>query len=392
MSRRFGSSRFGSPRFGSSRSGSRPDARDLAERISQDGQEGISRSGEVAGRGQLSMPDGCRVPGEHWMAWSIPLMTICGTSVRLHIALLVWGVAELVVAAGRQGVGLLPGLAAMYAILGALLARECLRAVVLRIAERPAESTNRMVVLWPGAAAVHPMVAQRQWAARHSSVRAAVVGIASGGVLVGMMAVVLLASGGTWEMLGFSLFRPAASMEQFGIGHGWLMWAWWLYAASVMVFAVNLLPLRPMDGGELAHRMVRARWRIVPPLLWIGVVMAGLIGLGLMTDSARLVGLAAWAGGWSILRSSRGGRGDQGLGCVQKEPEEGAMGPTMEPTMELAMGPTRGNGDAIEPLLYRLRTGGIDGLSAADLAHLDQISAELRDRLHPVSEGPKSLG
>lgn len=368
--------------IGSSRFGLRPDARGRSARLNAIGNEETMQVGEGA------TPAHRRTPREHWMAWSIPLMSICGTSVRLHIAVLAWGGAELVVAVGRQGVGLLPGLAAVYATLGALLARECLRAVVLRIAERPAESTSRMVVLWPGAAAVHPMVAQRQWAARHSSVRGAVVGIACGGVLVGLMTVVLLASGGTWEMLWFGLLRPAASVEQFGIGHGWLMWAWWLYAASVMVFAVNLLPLRPMDGGELAHRMVRGKWRSVPPLLWIGVVMTGLIGMGLVTDSARLVALAAWAGGWSILRSRQGGQAEQVLGGVPEEPKVEAMGPVMGPVV----GKMMGKGEAIERLLDRLRTGGIDGLSAAELARLDQISAELRDRLHPLSEGPKSPG
>lgn len=322
--------------------------------------------------------------GGHWLTWSLPVMTVCGTSVRLHIGFAAWGVVEVCMSMTRGGVGLLPGLAAVYALLGVLIVREALRAFVLSTCDRSGTATDRFAIVWPGAVVIRPCTPKNGFAARHARIRTAVAGLASGGVVVGVMCGLVLLAGGTSELLWFDLLHPATSVGQFGITQGWLFWAWWLYAMSVVAFVADLLPLRPMDGGMLAMEILRRRsdegeWR--PAAMLVGLI-AGMAGLAVVTDSARLLGLVGIAGVWSVFEMRAGQQGAEEMGA-EVVAEDGLKYER------------EGRRTGVDALMARLRSEGVMGLSAAEVAELDQIAAELRDRLetgaaHPQDDVPGS--
>lgn len=334
------------------------------------------QSGLIAGVDRWLGAIRCGVKSnQHPLSWSFPLMSVFGTSVRIHAAFFFWGIVELAASMTSRGSGLLVALAAVYSTLTVLLLREWIRAAVLASTDRSGQHTDRIIVLWPGVASVQAMPTRCELAARHTSIRTSVAGLASGGVVVGVTTGIMLWAGGSSEMLAFPPLQPSLAIEHAGGTHGLLMWAWWMYAASVLVFLINLIPLRPLDAGQLIAEVMHGRRFQNASRIGIGVVLVILVAAAMLFDSTRLLALASFAGVWTALR----GRPVKVVETLSPAFQSSADRLELSDVESV---PVEGLGQAI----VRLRSGGIEHLTLAELAELDQLSAELRDRLHPDSE------
>lgn len=314
----------------------------------------------------------------HPLSWSLPLLTVGGYAIRLHVLFLAWGACEVILAMGATGVGVQSALAAVYGLLTVLVGKECIRAVV--DGERMPRvrgsgggggwSGGKIAVLWPGGTVGEGASCEGR-RAKECDTRHAVVGIAASFVVVGVSSAMLLASGATWDMLVFSPFHPAQAIADLGVAHGWMLWAWWLYAMSVVMCAVNLIPMRPMDAGVLIASITRGGkwWRHVPLMGWL--LAALLICMAIVCDSTRLVALVACCAWWTT--------------CGRREIEREEWDP-------VTVGPAVDDERAVAAInaWSRLREHGVGSISARELAMLDQWQAELRDRLHPEDQHPQN--
>jgi hypothetical protein len=271
-------------------------------------------------------------------------------------------------AMGGSGVGVQSALAAVYGLLVVLLGKECMRAVADSDEMPRGWGGGRIAAVWPGGTIGIGGVSGVGRAARERAVRHAVAGIASSVVMVGMSSAVLLASGASWDMLVFGPLRPGQAIAGMGVAQGWMLWAWWLYAMSVLACVMNVLPLRPLDGGVLLENLAGSRgWREgVVMVRW--VVVGGVIAVAMVGDSARLVALVACCVWW-MMRNE-----------VRREELE-----IVEP---VAVGPGVADEREVETInaWTRLRERGVDALTAREVALLDQVQAEMRDRLHPEDD------
>ncbi|MBU6413322.1 MAG: M50 family metallopeptidase [Planctomycetes bacterium] len=312
----------------------------------------------------------------HPLSWSLPFVTVRGCSIRLHALFVVWGASEILISVAQPGASVQSALACVYAMLAVVLCREMMRAALDRgTVPRRGDtgwSGRQTSVMWPGGAvcagAYGVWGAAAGGVARFRRVRHAVVGLACGAVLVGVASGTLLASGASWEMLVFNPLHPSEAIRKWGVEQGWMLWAWWLYAASVVAFLMNLIPLRPMDGGVLAGEVLsHAGWE--SQRSFAGVLAgAVLIGLAVAFDSTRGVALVACCAWWSL--SNRGEVDDVVFA------DEVDLSATSDPQ----------EGHWLVDALTRLRTHGPGALTGKEISELDQIQADLRDHLHLESD------
>ncbi len=321
----------------------------------------------------------------HPLSWSLPFVTVRGCSIRLHALFVVWGVCEILISVSQPGASVQSALACVYAMLAMLVCREMMRAALDRgMMLRRCDtgwSGRPSTVLWPGGAVCEGPRGVAGGVARFRRVRHAVVGLACGAVLVGVASGLLLASGASWEMLVFNPLHPAAAIRSWGVEQGWMLWAWWLYAASVVALLVNLVPLGPMDGGVLAGEVfLQAGWE--SQRRFAGVLAGAVfMVLAVAFDSTRGVALVACCAWWSLSEHA-----DVGEVVFAGEVDLSAARETQE-------------GHWVGDALARLRNHGPGALSGKEISELDQIQAELRDHLHPETDRqigqhgqPKSTG
>lgn len=306
----------------------------------------------------------------HPLSWSLPLMTVRGTSVRLHAVFVAWGACELILAMGVSGVGVQSALAAVYGLLAVLVFKEMIRGVA--DAEEVPGSVGgstwrggRIAVLWPGGTFGQGGVRGGGNVSRETAARHAVVGIAASAVMVGISSAIVLASGATWDMLWFSPLHPAKAIAESGVTQGWMLWAWWLYAMSVVACGVNLIPLGRTDAGVLVESLASGKWwkEQVPLAGWL--IAAVVICTAIVFDSTRLVAVVACCAWWSM-------KGERASAVERVARDAVAVGPALADERAVAT----------INAWTRLRAGGVESISVREIALLDQWQAELRDRLH----------
>ncbi len=218
-------------------------------------------------------------------SWSVPAGRVLGIEFRLHWFFLVFVIARLLTALGRDG-GI--GFALEAAFMSALFLIVALHEIGHCLACRRVGGEADRVLLWPlgGLAMVSP---PQNWKAAFITT--------AGGPAVNVLlwpilgGVLLLWGAPVASVLWFNPFDPASvtSGPWFNSGSSFAFYAkvivWWVYFLNLVLLAFNvLLPMFPMDGGRLLQEFLWGR---------IGYARSMRIATGLGMAAAIVVGVFA---------------------------------------------------------------------------------------------------
>ncbi|MFG0243507.1 MAG: hypothetical protein ACF8R9_12045 [Phycisphaerales bacterium JB054] len=314
--------------------------------------------------------------GESPVWWAVPLVTLGGCRVRVHVVAVVFALAVLAYAVWN-GLGptyVATGLVALAAVVGL---HEAARghALVRWFGRRPAD-----VTLWPLGAVWRFDDGGERGGARSEGVGAA--------VGLGMLVAVAAAAGATFALvtgsadaLVFEPLRPGLVMAEIS-GHSTpatvgLVALWQVYAAAVYVLVLNLLPMLPLDEGVLVRAVFdRGGSRAVAPRLGL-LTAVGLLAGGLLTGLPIVasVGLCGGVYCWHVWQQERFAVDPAGVDRWRA-------------VLDLPADESGGGGDPIpardredvERILAKISASGIGSLSRAEKRTLREATDRLRGR------------
>lgn len=199
-----------------------------------------------AGRGRPTF--GLR---EDPLTWSfpIPLLRLLSLRIRVHAIVPIWAGAEMVASLPQGNMGSLHKACVVISLLLVSLVREGLRGCLAR---RLGSDVDH-VTIWP-VGGLTPVV--RPGTTRPILAEAG--GLAASLALVPVLGGAALLAGASPSML-YELNPLAPSATATALRSGWLIAAWWAYYANLLILAVNLLPMFPLDGGRILQAWLRER-------------------------------------------------------------------------------------------------------------------------------------
>ncbi|MCE7973570.1 MAG: hypothetical protein DYG92_04480 [Leptolyngbya sp. PLA1] len=226
--------------------------------------------------------------GEDPVAWSFPLVRLGATRLRVHWFVPLWVGAELLAWLPEHALGLAHVVAVVGALMLLAVIREGARVGVARWLGSEADTT----AVWPlgGLTPVSVLGTPRPLLADLG-------GLLAGLCLLPVLAWACVKVGCVAEALAPDLLLPrvtAATLrtpEQVAV--------WWVYYATMLQIAANLVPAGPFDAGRAVGALARGRLGSRGALVAarIGLLAsAGLFVYGCAAGETRLILVAAFAG------------------------------------------------------------------------------------------------
>jgi stage IV sporulation protein FB len=176
---------------------------------------------------------------------SVPLFTAFGIRVRAHSALIVF-IASMLLFNWSEGYGWSSKLVSMSMLFGVILLHEFGHCFAARVVGGWASE----ILLWPTGGLAFPETPPRPWARFFTAAGGPLVNFA----ICAISAAVVLSLGGHY----FVQLNPLHSlMPPAEIGwHRPAFYAWWLFIVSGLLLALNLLPIYPLDGGQMLQAVL----------------------------------------------------------------------------------------------------------------------------------------
>lgn len=232
--------------------------------------------------------------GDNPFTWALPLGTVAGIRVRVHLMYAIWLAIELLIAWG-QG---LPSLRMTAMTLGALFVLVLLHEFGHCLACRWVRGTADDILMWPlgGLASCRPPHAWRPNLV--TTLGGPLVNVALFPVFGGA----LLLTTGTMDTVLFNPFSPGASSSTAFIAGGWtgsVLWSFHYANAALLAFNM-LVPMFPMDCGRVVQNLLWWRMgyrRSMSVAVTLGLVVASAMGLAaLATQQHMLLAVAIFGG------------------------------------------------------------------------------------------------
>jgi Zn-dependent protease len=228
------------------------------------------------------------------MTGSVPLFTAFGIRVRMHASLLVMVVLVLLFGLG-QGFTWQDRVESMAILFGIILIHEFGHCFAARSVGGEAHD----ILMWPlgGLAMAH--APRRPWPTFVTVAGGPLVNV----LICAICGIILYLSGGwvPWN----PLWTP------YGQWHGWLdiiRYVYWIYSVSWMLLLFNLLPIFPLDGGQLLQSMLWPKFGYYKSMNFacitgmVGAIAGGMVALA--TFSIMLA-LLAYSGFVTCLNMRR---------------------------------------------------------------------------------------
>jgi stage IV sporulation protein FB len=222
------------------------------------------------------------------LSGSVPLFTAFGIRVRAHNALIVFIACELLLD-WTKGYDLSNKLVSMGMLGGVILLHEFGHCFAARFVGGSASD----ILLWPLGGLAFPETPHRPGArfwmvAGGPLVNVAICAVAAAGVY-------LLADHTIVQLNPFQSLLPAEAIGW----HSAAFYLWWLFIVSYLLLLLNLLPIFPLDGGQMLQSVL---WKITDyhrSMLIscvVGMVGAAMVAvIGLVRWEPVLILLAVWA-------------------------------------------------------------------------------------------------
>lgn len=263
---------------------------------------GTLRGPRTPGRMRPEQRSGLGLLFARWddpFTWSVRLVSWRGYKVGVHWFTVFWVIAQVLLAVPLNRIGPQHIAMAVGGVLLVMLLREAGRLAMARAVGGEPE----YVVLWPLGALIAPTPPRSLVPKLLITLTPTLISLGLG---AGLLAALWL-MGADRRQVWFNPFdirAVALSIESPALAP--LVWAWF---ANIVVAALNLLPMLPLDGGRLieawAWHTKRDRARRVVGLLTL--MVAGLVAvIGIVAEQPHLIAVAVFGGwaGWVELRRS----------------------------------------------------------------------------------------
>lgn len=220
------------------------------------------------------------------MSWSIPMGSVAGIRIRLHLLFLLYAGAQILWSINQSFFG--PGYTAiaMGLLFGIVLLHEFGHCAACRLVGGEADE----IMMWPlgGLASCHP---PDDW---RSHLLTTLGGPAVNVLIVPLTSVALWASGKP----GTILFNPLEMNSVFfELTSWWLVALWLAHALNLVILAFNmLLPIFPLDGGRTLQAILwrrQGRRRSMLTATMVGLIAAAVLAVvALVADATLVLGVA----------------------------------------------------------------------------------------------------
>lgn len=209
---------------------------------------------------------------------------VSGIVVRVHASLLWLLVFNVLFAGSRGGMGVKNAIVSSILLFGIILLHELGHCFAARAVGGDAHE----ILMWPLGGLAYTSPPRRPWACFFTSAGGPLVNVV---ICVVSGAGLLLLSGGQFVLplnplipfgATYTVSPAAYLLLSGGVGY----YLWWIFATSYMLLVFNLLPIFPLDGGQMLQALA---WK---PLGYYGSMnfacTTGMIGAAIM----GLIGLA----------------------------------------------------------------------------------------------------
>ncbi len=240
------------------------------------------------------------VEGDNFFSWALPLFTVIGVRVKVHLLFIIVVAGELLMAGRRSGIGVGYMAASMAALFGIVLLHEFGHVIACRKVGGEADE----ILLWPlgGLAMCAP---PHTWRA---NLITAIGGPMVNLLLIPVFGAIVFGLTHNWGSVIFSPLEPYKAIfdlrltQALGGGHPyWLVFLWSLYLTNWVLLLFNvLLPMYPMDGGRIMQSVLW--WRLgYGRSMWIAtnVGLFGAVVVGVwasLTNQSTLFAIALFGG------------------------------------------------------------------------------------------------
>lgn len=241
--------------------------------------------------------------GDNPLTWGVPLYTLWGIRVRIHLLFLVYIAMELAFSLVRDRMGIAFVAPIIVSLWVLVLLHEYGHCFVCRMVGGEADE----ILLWPlgGLASCRP---PHHWKA---DLLTTLGGPAVNAALLPPLALITYIATGTSDSILFNPFTPHVPLGNPDIGGWWVTRSLWsLYYVNAILLAFNMLvPMFPMDAGRVVQALVWRRQghrRSMLVASTVGLAVAGvLVVVGLVGHSTTLVVLAFLCGATCYFERKR---------------------------------------------------------------------------------------
>lgn len=263
---------------------------------------GMLRGPRTSGRSRPEPRTGLGLLFARWddpFTWSVRLVPWRGYKVGVHWFTVFWVIAQVLLAVPLNRIGPQHIAMAVGGVLLVMLLREAGRLAMARAVGGEPE----YVVLWPLGALIAPTPPRSLVPKLLITLTPTLISVGLG---AGLLAALWLLGADRRQVWfnPFDIRAVALSIDSPALAP--VVWAWF---ANIVVAALNLLPMLPLDGGRLieawAWHTRRDRARRVVGLLTL--MVAGLVAvIGIVAEQPHLIAVAVFGGwaGWVELRRS----------------------------------------------------------------------------------------
>lgn len=258
------------------------------------------------------------------------------------------------------------------------------------LASRWTGGEAREILMWPlgGLASVEPV--RRPW-----PTFAAVAGGPAVNVIICVVAgAVLFLTTGNWPLGPFSLGESRPTPGWFEVS----FYAWSIYSISYALLLFNLLPIFPLDGGQMLQAILWKPFGWYRAMLWtvtFGLPAAAIMALVGLTTSLMLAFIAIWAfmnclrmrrmltaeGPWAFSEFDQDAYGQPTPTLSERlaDRRERNRAEKQRRQRELEQRLAAEAEAKLDAILAKISRGGMDSLSAAEKAFLEASSRHKRE-------------
>ncbi len=212
---------------------------------------------------------------------SIPIGTWFGARVRVHSSLVLYALFVILSNVGKGAFPLQMAVTNIVTLFGIVLLHEYGHC----IASRSVGGRGDEILMWMFGGLAFTDSPQRPWP-RFVTVAGGpfvnvLICIITGAILLGASHFTFVLSLNPLRPYELDPFNGYAGYK-FMEAHSWAFYVWWIFANSYALLFFNLLPIYPLDGGQLLQTMLWPKFGYYKSMMFSCVTgMVGAVGIGL---------------------------------------------------------------------------------------------------------------
>jgi stage IV sporulation protein FB len=186
---------------------------------------------------------------------SVPIGTWFGARIRIHSTLILYAIFRILSAAGAGSEAMRMAAVSLAVLFGIVLLHEYGHC----IASRSVGGQGDEILMWMFGGLASVDTPHRPWprfvAVAGGPLVNVIICLITGGVLLGASHFTFPLSFNPFNAYAIDPLKGYAGLV-FMHDHPWSYYVWWIFAVSYSLFFFNLLPIFPLDGGQILQTML----------------------------------------------------------------------------------------------------------------------------------------